>query len=110
MVFSIRGRPRYAALSGCTNATMLSKDIKPGQKMYLRNPDFFGNDHCFSAWTKKFIHVFIRCAVYLAYQVGLLTSNASLNPLPSILKANTSNIMANPGIIASIGLCVMMKL
>ncbi len=41
---------------------------------------------------------------------GYFTSTASRNPLPSKLKANTNNIMANPGIKAIIGLWVMMKL
>ena len=41
---------------------------------------------------------------------GYFTSTASLNPLPNKLKASTSNMMAKPGINASIGLCVMMKL
>ena len=38
------------------------------------------------------------------------TFNASLNPLPSKLKASTNNMIAMPGARASIGLCVMMKL
>ena len=25
----------------------------------------YGTAHCFTAWTKKFIHFFIRCEVYL---------------------------------------------
>ncbi len=46
MVLSIS--PDSSVTSGCrqilsaSDATMLSKDIKPRQKMYLRNPDFSG--------------------------------------------------------------------
>ena len=38
------------------------------------------------------------------------TCNASRKPLPSILNASTSNIMAKPGASASIGLLVIIKL
>ena len=35
MVYSTRGRPRYAALSGCTNATMMPIASLPGQKIFF---------------------------------------------------------------------------
>ncbi len=39
--------------------------------MYLRNPDFSGMTHCFAAWTKNFIHVFIRCAAFIKIYFSL---------------------------------------
>ena len=35
MVCGTRGRPRYAALSGCTNATMMLIASLPGQKIFF---------------------------------------------------------------------------
>jgi len=43
-------------------------------------------------------------------QIYAFTSSISRNALPSKLNASTSNIIANPGASASMGLCVIMKL
>ena len=58
--------------------------------------------------TRQFIKA--NCLAWQLMILYRLTSMASLNPLPKILKASTSTMIASPGMMASMGLWVMMKL
>ena len=73
MVLSTRGRPRYAALSGCTNATMLSKEILLGQKILYFEIPTCADLSAFSSGMpiaslpgqKILFTLFIPCAIYI---------------------------------------------